>query len=242
MSVTNLFEDGDPTLANRYLAGQLTESERAAFETELERNNVTLRELEATARLKVGLERLRETGELDAMLRPTSTMRQLIVGLAATVAIAVIAASFLLGYFRQSSSSQPLLAALPASFVGAQGTALPVAGPFAVFKTRRDSYDAVIQLPATPQAIQIRVLPQVAFGATRYRVSLARLQDERSPAEPASVGNLPADADGFVTVFADASRLTPGTYRLAVAAEGDETEDLTKAESFLINVIPASKP
>jgi hypothetical protein len=242
MSVTNLFEDGDPTLANRYLAGQLTESERAAFETELESNRVTLRELEATARLKVGLERLRETGELDAMLRPTSLTRQLIVGLAATVALGVIGLSFLLGYVKQSHSSLPLLAALPAALVANQGTALPVAGPVAVFRKRQDSYDAVIELPATPQAIQIRVLPQVAIGADRYRVSLAHLRDDRSLDAPASVAHLRADADGFVTVFADASRLIPGQYRLAVSAEDGETEDPTKAESFLINVIPASKP
>jgi len=242
MSVTNLFEDGDPTLANRYLAGQLTEAERAAFEAELESNRVTLRELEATARFKVGLERLRETGELDAMLRPTSTLRQIFVGIAATVALGVIALSFLLGYFKQSHSSQPILAALPAALVGAQGRALPVAAPIAVFKKRQDSYDAVITLPASPQAIQIRVLPQIGSGAARYRVSLAHLRADRSLDAPASVQHLSPDSDGFVTVFAAASRLIPGEYRLAVSAEDGETEDPTKAESFLINVIPESKP
>jgi hypothetical protein len=241
MSVTNLFNDDDPTIANRYLAGQLTEAERVAFEAELEKSAATLRELEATARLKVGLERLREKGELDAMLRSTSTTRQLLVGLAATVTIAVIALSFFLGYFRQPGST-PLLAALPASLVGTQGSALPVAGTVAVFRKRQDSVDAVIQLPATPQAIPIRVFPQVAAGAERYRVSLARVREDRSLGEATTVGQLRADADGFVTVFADASRLVPGSYRLAVSAEGDETQDLTKAESFLIDVIPAPPP
>ena len=79
MSVTNLFNDDDPTIASRYLAGQLTDAERAAYEAELEKDSKALRELEATARLKVGLERLRETGQLDDMLRPTSTGRQIML-------------------------------------------------------------------------------------------------------------------------------------------------------------------
>src|SRR6185312_10018094 len=115
--------DDDPTIASRYLAGQLTDAERAAYEAELEKDSKALRELEATARLKVGLERLRETGQLDEVLRPTSTGRQLLVGLAATVAIAVIAASFILGYFRQSGST-PLVAAASAAFMDGQGNAL----------------------------------------------------------------------------------------------------------------------
>ena len=239
MSVTNLFDDTDPTLANRYLAGQLSDAERAAFETELESSGSTLQELEATARLKVGLERLRETGELEHMLRPTSTTRQIIVGLAATIAVAVIAGSFLLGYFRQPAAA-PMLAALPASFTGSAGP-LPVTRTFAVFRKRQDSYDAVIELPPTPQVIEIRVLPQIVTGADRYRVSLARMTDDRSVEQPASVEHLRAGTDGFVTVFADASRLSPGRYRLAISAD-DETRDLTRTESFLINVIATPPP
>ena len=239
MSVTQLFpDDRDPTIANRYLAGQLSDAERAAFEAELERNPATLQELEATARLKVGLERLREEGQLDSMLR-TSPSRRIVFAMAATLAVTLIGISLLLGYFRESPS-RPLLAATPASFASA-GVALPVAGTFAVFRKRQDSYDALIELPATPQAIQVRILPQLITGTERYRVSLARTGDERPPGEPMSVGGLTAESDGFVWVFIDATRLEPGSYRLALSADG-ETQDLTKAESFLINVVRAANP
>ncbi len=61
MSVTKLFSD-DPTIVNRYLAGQLDDAERVVFEAELARNPAALAELEATARLKVGLELCKGSG------------------------------------------------------------------------------------------------------------------------------------------------------------------------------------
>jgi hypothetical protein len=237
MSVTNLFDDTDPTLANRYLAGQLTDAERTAFEAELERNGATLQELEATARLKVGLERLRETGELEHMLRPTSTTRQILVGLAAGLAVTVIAASFLVGYFRQPASA-PLLAAAATSFVDVQGSALSVATTVAVFRKRAGDYDAVIELPPARSAIEIRVLPELGAALQRYRVSLARMRDD-GPAEPAELiaGLRPAE-DGFVTVFADSARLSPGRYRLAVAPT-EPNAGSAAPETFMLQVVPA---
>ena len=236
MSVTNLFDDTDPTLANRYLAGQLSDAERAAFEAELEASGATLQELEATARLKVGLERLRETGELEHLLRPTSTTRQIIVGLAASVAVAVIAASFLLGYFRQPASA-PLLAATAASFMDMQGSALSIGATVAVFRKRTGDYDAVIRLPPTRNAIEIRVLPQIGAPAERYRVSMARMRPDDTLEPSQSVADLRPGDDGFVSVFADSARLEPGHYRLAVSVQS-ETQNATGAESFLINIVP----
>ena len=57
MKVQDRFKD-DPTMASRYLADQLSDSEREAFEASLLRNPDVARELEATARMKVGLGRL----------------------------------------------------------------------------------------------------------------------------------------------------------------------------------------
>ncbi len=240
MSVTNLFDDTDPTLANRYLAGQLSDAERAAFEAELARHGATLQELEATARLKVGLERLRETGELEHMLRPTSTTRQIIVGLAASIAVAVIAASFLLGYFRQPASA-PLLAATAASFMDVQGSALSIGATVAVFRKRTGDYDAVIKLPPARNAIQIRVLPQLAAPAGRYRVSLARMRADDTTEPSESVADLSPADDGFVTVFADSARLTPGRYRLAVSP-GTSGTDAVTPESFVLSVVQPEAP
>lgn len=235
MSVTNLFNGDDPTIANRYLAGQLTEAEQASFEGELQSNATTLRELEATARLKVGLERLRETGQLDDMLRPTSATRQILVGLAATLAVAVIAISFLLGYFRQPAT-EPLLAATPASFVDLQGSALAVAATVAVFRKRAGDYDAIIELPPARNAIALRVLPQAGAPAERYRVSLARMREDGGIEPSQSVTDLGPAADGFVTVFADSARLTTGRYRMAVSPTAPNADPVT-TETFVLNVV-----
>ena len=58
----------DPTRAGRYLAGQLPEAESAAYEAHFATDPEALAELEATARLKIGLQRLRSSGELSELL------------------------------------------------------------------------------------------------------------------------------------------------------------------------------
>jgi hypothetical protein len=236
MSVTNI-ETEDPTVANRYLAGQLTDAERVTFEAELERNPHTLRELEATARLKVGLEKLRETGELREELRRSPPWRHpLFLAVAATFAAFVVGFSLFRGDI--SRDTPPLLAASATSFVDQRGSVLPVAGTFAVFRKRVDAYDAVIELPQTRQAIELRVLPQAAAQSGRYRVSLSRMRDDDSLQRIASLPDLRPGGDGFVTVFADTSRLTPGRYRLVVFdnGEGDTPAD---SDSFLLRMVPS---
>jgi hypothetical protein len=58
----------DPTQASRYLADQLTEAECAEYEARFIKDPEAIAELEATARFKIGLQRLRRSGELSALL------------------------------------------------------------------------------------------------------------------------------------------------------------------------------
>jgi hypothetical protein len=236
MSVTNLYGE-DPTLVNRYLAGQLTEAERAAFEAELARNPATLEEMEATARLKVGLEKLRESGELREELRQSPLWRHPpILALAATFAALVVGFSLFRGNI--SRHTPPLLAATAASFVDQGGSVLSVASTHAVFRKRVEAYDAVIELPGSQQAVELRVLPETPAESGRYRVSLSRIHDDTTAEPIALVADLvPAD-DGFVTVYADASRLVPGRYRLSVSGDAPKDAAAT-ADAFLIRVVTA---
>jgi len=55
----------DPTRASRYLADQLSDAECAEYEARFTEDPDAVAELEATARLKIGLERLRRNGELS---------------------------------------------------------------------------------------------------------------------------------------------------------------------------------
>jgi|GEM_PF-1109432 len=234
------FDRDDPSAAGRYLAGHLTDEECEAFEAELLRNPEKVRELEATARLKVGLETLRESGELTEALRPRQVNPR-------PVALAVAAALvlFVLGVvlFQRTfvRNPPPLLASTSALLVDAQGSALPVSGPVAVFRKRASAYDAVIELPPTRQAIALRVLPQPTGDApssvaSGYTVSIARLKEDH-PGEPAeTVPSVKADPDGFLTVYVNAARLAPGRYRLVVSGEARGS---TPAEdTFRLNVVP----
>jgi hypothetical protein len=201
--------------ANRYLAGTLSDAERALYEPDIAQNEDTLRELEATARLKVGLARLRETGELDELLQPAPWAR-LRPALAVAAAFVVLAVGVVLFQLGGSRSSAPLLAASASLLVDPQGSVLPVTRTFALFRKRVQGADATLEAAAAPQAVELRVLPVTTVAAGDYRVTLSRVGDDRGAAAVASVAGLRPAADGFLDLYLDASRLPAGSYQLDV--------------------------
>lgn len=226
-------------LANRYLAGTLSEAERAAYEPDIAGNEDALRELEATARLKVGLARLRENGELDELLRP-APWAQYRLALATAAVLAVVAVSVMFARFGgEGTVARPLLAASAISLGDQRGSALPIAATVALFRKRVASYDATIETSPTPRAIELRVLPETPVSSGEYRVTLARMNGASAPEPVASVTKLQPATDGFVTLFVDASRLRVGIYQLDVL--GDEPAGSVAAGTFRIRVEP-TKP
>jgi hypothetical protein len=239
-TVTKLDTD-DPTLVSRYLADQLSEAERTAFEAELVRRPERLQELEATARVKVGLMQLRKRGELEPLLRPARFVRAPI-GIAVAAALTMFTVGVLL--FRpgatpmmspfMSSTMAPVIAAASSSLVDGDGRALNVSTVHVMFRSRAEGADATIRHAPSPSAVQLRVLPAQA-EPPRYRATLSRLSDDGTATPVSSAENLQPAADGFVSVFADASRLQPGRYRLIVSAQKAASAE---GDSFLIRVIP----
>jgi hypothetical protein len=72
----------------------------------------------------------------------------------------------------------------------------------------------------------------------QYRVTLARMNGNAAPEPVASIAKLQPAADGFVSLFVDASQLAVGTYQLDVL--GDESAGSTVAAgTFRIRVEPA---
>ena len=228
----------DPTLASRYLADQLSEAERSAYEAALTEDPDVLRELEATARLKVGLHRLRDTGKLTESLRESRLLRpQFMVAMAAGVAAVVLG----IGMWRSDfESPRPqLLAATLATLTDATGRVLPLAQTEAAFRKRSGAFDAVLTLPPGRAAIELRVLPDTPSPSGRYRLTLSRVGDAASRAPVASISGLKPASDGFLEVFVDTSGLAAGTYRL-VAADEHAGPDAGTDEAFLITVVPAT--
>ena len=91
MQPTDRHQD-DAGIAQRYLAGQLSPEEQEAYEQYFIHNPDAVRELEATARMKVGLASLRDSGQLDSLLQaaPTTSRRAALMAIAASVAVIAI--------------------------------------------------------------------------------------------------------------------------------------------------------
>jgi len=218
----------DDTLANRYLADDLTETELSAYGEYLARNPQALRELEATARLKVGLQRLRETGELPRLISERSPFHgPLALALAAGIAALVVGLGVWQWHPGLNAGRSPMLAASLAALVDPSGHRLPSGGSQAVFRKRGAAFDAVVELPAAPAAINIRVLPDLAGP---YELSIARLREDDSGVPMASLSKLRLAADGFIDVYVDSGQLSAGRYRLTLQNPGHESE------SFVVKV------
>src|SRR6476659_833752 len=105
----------------RYLAGQLTDAESAAFEAHYTEHPEVVRDIEHTLRLKEGLAVLRDRGELDGLLYRRNYWRPA-MGLAAGIAVLVVGVWLWIG----QTTVAPIVATV-AMLVDPQGKPLHVA-------------------------------------------------------------------------------------------------------------------
>jgi hypothetical protein len=220
----------DPGLASRYLAGQLSPAELQAYEQHLLENPDAMKELEATARMKVGLAHLRDTGELEKLLQPRSALRSRWPALAAAAALVILGIALWRGIDVQHDTT---LVATARELVDSSGRPLASGSSYALLRTRSTSYDAVIQLPAEPRAIELRVRPETA--ATAYSVALSRIHPDGSVLQIGTVSELAAQSDGFVRLYVDSSHLESGPYLFVITPAGDRTAASTTA--FRVKVV-----
>jgi hypothetical protein len=227
----------------RYLAGRLSEGEERRFEAYWSENPELTRDVEACARLQTGLRELQRSGELDALRRPSWWSGRLrLMALAASVAVVAVGAMAWRGVM--TTVADPLLHATVAALPRLPGgAALPVAATLNLMRLRdARAVDAVIELPAQPAALRLRVLPDVpsepraaagpvATGPVRWSARLTRLDTADAPRERDRLDGLVAAPDGFVDVVVDTRSLAPGRYRLSLAAAGS-----AEAGAFTIDV------
>jgi hypothetical protein len=237
----------DPALANRYLAGQLSPTELQAYEQHLLEDPDAVRELEATARMKVGLANIRDAGQLDSLLREAPPhLRRTVIAFAAAAALAVIAVGLWRGI---DTPADAMLVAKAGELIDRSGRPLATGSTYALLRTRGSTrpllgtssfaYDAVIELPAEPRAIELRVRPETPAPA--YSVALSQIHSDASVVQIGNVSELKAEADGFVRLYVDSSRLESGPYLVVITPGPDRTAASTSA--FRIKVTdPASQP
>ena len=225
----------DDHIVARYLADQLSDAEREAFEAYYLEHPEIVQEMEAAARFKVGLAQLKDSGQLDALMKPTPLFRQeRFMGIAASVAIVGLGA-FLA--FHRGPSSQPTLVASAAELVDRLGDPLPMVATRPIMRMRSTAADLNIQLPSSPQTIALRVLPEFETTPLRYRIALASIGDDESLHPVAKIGGLAPDAEGFVPVFLNSTKLSSGRYELALSADAGTSAENEPPSSFLIQVM-----
>ena len=239
----------DPALASRYLAGQLSPAELQAYEQHLLENPDAVRELEATARMKVGLANLRDTGQLEKLLRAKPALSSRWPALAAAAALIVLA----VGLWRSiDTPGDATLVATAAELVDRAGRPLASGSSYALLRTRSSTYDAVIELPPEPRAayrarprsatrtwcpepraIELRVRPEIV--APVYSVALSQIRPDGSVTQIGNVSELAAQSDGFVRLYVDSSRLASGPYLLVITPVEDRVATSTSA--FRVKVV-----
>jgi anti-sigma-K factor RskA len=226
----------DPGLANRYLAGQLSPDELQAYEQHLLENPDAARELEATARMKVGLANLRDSGQLEGLLRARTEPRWRWPSLAVAAALVLLA----VGLWRSVDvPREATMVATAGELLDRTGQPLTTGSSYALLRTRSSAYDAVIELPPQPRAIELRVRPETAAPA--YSVALSRIHADGSVLQIGTVSELQAQSDGFVRLYVASSRLESGPYLFVITPAADRTAASTTA--FRVKVVtPERQP
>jgi hypothetical protein len=225
----------DPGLASRYLAGQLSPAELQAYEQHLLQDPDAVRELEATARMKVGLASLRDAGQLESLLRARPAVFSHWPALAAAAALIVIAIGLWHGV---DTPGDATLVARAGELVDRTGRPLASGSSYALLRTRSSAYDAVIELPPQPRAIELRVRPEVA--APLYTVALSQIRPDGSVTQIGNVSELSPEIDRFVRLYVDSSRLASGPYLLVITPAEDRAATSTTA--FRVKVVAPGEP
>lgn len=217
---------GDHHVVARYLADQLSDTERKDFERYYLEHPEMVRDLEEAAQLKAGLMRLRDSGELDRLLQPRrwqqrqfrsisrALRRNAGMGAVAALAIVAVATAF---WLRADNSSEPWMGPTASSLIARQGLPPRIAATYTILRTRALDADVEIELPATRQILELKVLPEVVAAGATYQASLATIDANDELREVATLSGLAAGEDEFVPLYLDSSKLRAGRYQLALS-------------------------
>jgi hypothetical protein len=217
-------------LIPRYLAGQLSAEEAAAFEEAYSRDPRLVAEIERVLRLKEGLAVLRERGELNVLLRRSPRPRWW-VGLAAAAAVVAVVVG--VNWYQRHGAGEPQLSSVPMLSL-VVSPASPVVRSYTLVRIRGAA--PPIDIPESPQpgAIELRILPSGVPSPQGYAVRLTKLEGSaRHPIGRAD--SVAAAADRYVRVYIDRHRLSRGDYEISVAAESAGLES-SPADRFALRV------
>jgi hypothetical protein len=222
-------------LLTRYLSGALNDADAARFEAYWAAHPELTRDMEASARLKTGLADLHRRGELDNVVRGAWWSRPLLL-LSVAAGIAVVGIGVVAWQVATREARIPL-GGVVASLPPFGADTLPIGATYSVLRLRAAAAaDATVLLPTKPRAIRIRILPEQASPAGRYRAELAA--EGSAAGRPAgALEGLAQAEDGFVNVYVDSRALVPGRYRLTVVPVGSAERSV-----FVLDIRAPSEP
>jgi hypothetical protein len=196
-----------------YIVGRLSDDERRAFEDRLVRDPALAGELEASLRIREGLRQLHGQGYFA---RAASDRRRFRLWQPA-LAAAAVAGLVLFLWGHRERHDLPVLTASLESRGGA--TVMPLVAARFTFVSMRGSSTPDLNLPPAG-LIEILAAPVTRPTDSLYRLTLIRFHRGGIAATVNSLTDLSLGSDGYVHCFADASRLTEGTYLLRIEHEG----------------------
>ena len=207
--------------AQRYVAGLMDEAEEQRFEESLVENPPLAAEVDARQRMKAGLQRLEERGELAALLAQPAAPSRFLRYAAAAAVLLVLGAG--VTYWRSGTPSRPFIAGSMQALTGSGTPSSGVAATYLLASTRARPEETVITAPPGGGLVRIQVVPD--SGAERpYTASLARIAGgqehllaDRVPVQGAAGGSL-------IDLYVDSASLESGDYRLRLSA-GDVAYD-----------------
>jgi hypothetical protein len=199
----------DPSAAERYVAGRMSETESLDFETRMISRPDLAADVDVRQRIKAGLTLLDEKGTLKPMVlerRPQARIFR--HAAAAGVAVVVLSAGLML--WQRTSGGAVLLTAGDASGVPA--------APYLLMQSRGQAALPVIEASKSSPLIELQMLAAGDPG-TAFAVRLERVDADGGRV----LGDIDATigADGYVTTFVRVRGLESGRYTIQLRSAGE---------------------
>jgi hypothetical protein len=192
----------------RYVAGSLSEEEKARFEEAMIERPELAADVNVRRRIKAGLSELEKKNELEAFLKPDA-QRPAYVRYAAAAAVLVIVAAGLMTFWNRERPA-PLQALLTAAEVGSKS----IVSSF-ILATTRSTDVLAFEVRRDGGPIQLQILVDDPDAAP-FTVHLAA---EDSPgARPIEDSTIAQVTDGFAVIFVDPRELASGNYTLKLTS------------------------
>jgi hypothetical protein len=209
-----------------YLVGRLSDDDRRAFEDRLIREPELVGELEQSLRMREGFRQLRAQGYFSRTAVRNASYRRWLPALAAAV---VAALALFLWALRERAAPSVLLTSLESR---SPGDGAPIVTAHFTFVAVRGGSVPDLDLPSTG-LIEIRAAPALQQPDLHYRVTLSRRDRSGFEQPVGALARVTLSSDGYVHCWADASRMSQGSYLLRIDPDGARPGD---ADSFSFNL------